>query len=371
MIMLGIECTGDVPFREVHMHGLVRDAERQKMSKTKGNVVDPLDLMDHYGTDACRIALLLSASSGADIALKMDRFEASRSFANKLWNASRLLFMNMERAGITAWNPDQPADPLSIEDAWIEERFNACAAIVGDALAVHRYHEAAQTLWDFIWKEFCDWYLEVKKLRFDSHALSLFERTLRLLHPFMPFVTEELWQRLMSTSSAPHARSISLAPYPKPGSPSDDKQVDHFRMIQRIVTSVREMRADNKVDPKFEVESTLQLRDTPLPQTDVAVIENLAKVKITQSMITDTADVTPPFTLLMRLPSRPNGTASRARLEKDNARLEKGIESLSRQLADETFVNKAPAHVMDAMRAKLAEYQAQLKKNRDLLDSLE
>ncbi|HEX4749584.1 MAG TPA: valine--tRNA ligase [Bryobacteraceae bacterium] len=369
MIMLGIEITGDVPFREVHMHGLVRDAERQKMSKTKGNVVDPLDLMDQYGTDACRIALLISAAAGADIALKMDRFESSRAFANKLWNASRLLFMNMERAGITTWDPNQKVESLSTEDAWIEERLNACAQTLDDALKAHRYHEAAQTLWDFVWKEFCDWYLEVKKLRFDSHALSVYERMLRLLHPFMPFLTEELWQRLMSMSSAGHPKSISLAPYPKPaGVALADRNVEGFRRVQRIVTKAREMRADNKVDPKLELESTLHLRDSLLPQTELSFIESLAKLKITQTLMEDGAgESAPPFTLLLTIQSQANG-ASRARLEKDNARLQKAIDSQSRQLSDENFVAKAPPHVIESMRAKLTEYQAQLKKNRELLD---
>jgi valyl-tRNA synthetase len=370
MIMLGIEMTGQVPFREVHMHGLVRDAERQKMSKTKGNVVDPLDLMDQYGTDACRISLLLSAAAGADIALKMDRFESSRAFANKLWNASRLLFMNMERAGITSWNPIDAPVPTSIDDVWIEERLNACTETVDAALKVHRYHEAAQALWDFVWKEFCDWYLEVKKLRFDSHALSVYERMLRLLHPFMPFVTEELWQRLMSITSAAHSKSISLAPYPKPCPEIRHSQkTEEFRNIQRIVTRAREMRADNKVDPKLEIESTLQLRDRLLPENDIYLIENLAKLKLRQELVHGAAENALPFTLLLTLQTQPNG-ASRARLLKEIARLEKVIDSQTRQLDDETFVTKAPPHVIESMRAKLAEYQAQLKKNRELLDNL-
>ncbi|HZS57370.1 MAG TPA: valine--tRNA ligase [Bryobacteraceae bacterium] len=371
MIMLGIECTGDVPFREVHLHGLVRDAERQKISKTKGNVVDPLDLIERYGTDACRIALLISAAPGADIALKTDRIESARAFANKLWNASRLLFMNMERSGIDSWDPKESTGSLSTEDVWIEERLNSCAAIVDDALKAHRYHEAAQALWDFVWKEFCDWYLEVKKLQFDSHALSVYERMLRLLHPFMPFVTEELWQRLMSVSPAEHAKSLSLAPYPKPsGSWSENKKVEEFRLIQRIVTNAREIRADRKIDPKLQLESTLHLRDGLLSRSDLTVIESLAKLKITQTAMVESTDVALPFTLTIALDSQSNG-ASRLRLEKDNARLEKAIVTQSRQLNDHTFVSKAPAHVIESMRAKLAEYQAQLKKNRELLDNFE
>ncbi|MBV8897266.1 MAG: valine--tRNA ligase, partial [Acidobacteriaceae bacterium] len=297
MIMLGIECTGDMPFREVHMHGLVRDAERQKMSKTKGNVVDPLELIDRYGTDACRMALLLSASSGADIALKMDRFEAARGFANKIWNASRLIFMNMERAGITTWDPNVARPPDSIEDAWIEERLNTCVQIVEDALKVHRYHEAAQTLWDFVWKEFCDWYLEVKKLRFDVRALSVYERMLRLLHPFMPFLTEELWQRLMSTSSREHPKSISLAAYPKVRQQNPDRKGRDFPLVQSIVERARQIRADQKIEPKVEIESTLILRDALLAHPDLRIVETLAKLKIGQTLMDGTTEAAPPFTL--------------------------------------------------------------------------
>ncbi len=144
MIMLGLECTGDVPFREVHIHGLVRDADRQKMSKTKGNVIDPLIVMDRFGTDAVRVALLVSAAAGADIALKEDRMEASRAFANKLWNASRLLFMNMERSHVTSWARES-VSAATIEDAWILSRFRRVAEIANRALTLHRYHEAAQT----------------------------------------------------------------------------------------------------------------------------------------------------------------------------------------------------------------------------------
>ena len=158
MMMLGIEMTGDVPFREVHLHGLVRDADKQKISKTKGNTVDPLLIMDQYGTDACRIGLLISASAGADIALKTDRLESSRAFANKLWNASRLLFLNMERSKITSWT-SAPFPQEHLEDSWILGRLSEAATTVNTALAAHRYHEAAQTLWNFVWHDFCDWYL--------------------------------------------------------------------------------------------------------------------------------------------------------------------------------------------------------------------
>ena len=264
MIMLGIEMTGQVPFREVHIHGLVRDADKQKMSKTRGNVIDPLLIMDQYGTDACRIALLISAAAGADIALKEDRMESGRGFANKIWNASRLLFMNLERSAVHEWQPssEQSSGSGSIEDVWIFRQWNQTIHVVTRALDLHRYHEAAQALWDFVWHDFCDWYLEIKKLHFrensglDDHwksTLTIYEGALRLLHPFMPFVTEELWQRLNLTLKAETSqpKSISLSSYPVTFvESSSEEQINQFKMLQSVVTDARKMRADNQLDPK-------------------------------------------------------------------------------------------------------------------------
>ena len=209
MIMLGIEFMGDVPFRQVYIHGLVRDAEKQKMSKTRGNVVDPLVVTEQYGTDATRMALLTAAAPGTDIAFTPDRLDSSRAFANKIWNAARFLFLNMDRAGVKPWTPDNPESYLpegnALEDRWIFSRLNACAEQVNRAIEQFRYHDAAQSVWHFFWHEFCDWYLELKKLQFTDNSglnadwrnlLAAFESALRLLHPVMPFLTEELWQRL-------------------------------------------------------------------------------------------------------------------------------------------------------------------------------
>ncbi len=402
MIMLGIECTGDVPFREVHMHGLVRDAERQKMSKTKGNVVDPLDIIDRFGTDALRIALLISAATGADIALKPDRIEAGRAFANKLWNASRLLFMNMERSNIQTWTP--PADPRTnsdaLEDIWIFDRLKRATEIVTRALEVHRYHEAAQTLWDFIWHEFCDWYLEVKKLRFregsgvDAHweaTLTVYEAALRLLHPFMPFITEELWQRLVhgTERNQEQPKSVSLACYVQvPGADAPQDRLRQFALLQEIITAARELRADNKLDPKSTLEATLYVRNTAFADQDLAAISSLAKLTINQKQVAgngqaDRAAIsgqtglirsTPDFDLQIHAASpAQNGASSaesRARIQKAISGLERTIENSKRQLNDPTFVERAPEKVVNDLRGKLSDYEAQLKNNRDLLEGL-
>jgi valyl-tRNA synthetase len=386
MIMLGLECTGDVPFREVHMHGLVRDAERQKMSKTKGNVIDPLLIMDRYGTDACRIALLLSAAAGADIALKEDRVESGRAFANKLWNASRLLFMNMERSGIERWQPGRAHAALSTEDAWIRHRFNLCVRTVNEALRMHRYHEAGQALWDFVWHDFCDWYLEVKKLRFrensgqDDHwseLLGVYESMLRLLHPLMPFITEELWQRLMSLSVAPHPKSISLAAFPDPQEcPEYEVHAHLFSKIQQIVIAAREMRADGKLDPKATFVATLETRGLSIAEDDLAAIAGMARLRWQRiSAETVLSRSTPDFDLHIYVPgAQINGAANpaaRARILKEIGRLEAAIESSNRQLSDPVFLSRAPQPIVNSLKAKLADYELQLQKNRDLLKNLD
>ncbi len=374
MIMLGLECTGDVPFREVHMHGLVRDAERQKMSKTKGNVVDPLELIDQFGTDALRIALLISAATGADIALKQDRIEAARAFANKLWNASRLLFMNLERSNVTSWRHAALTSSY-MEDAWISRRLNAVTTLVNEALEQHRYHEATHELWHFVWHEFCDWYLEVKKLRFredsgqDEHwtaALTVYEATLRLAHPFMPFVTEELWQRLQTLAADPHPISVSLASYP---AASNLPQADDapFIVFQDVVREAREKRADLKLDPKTTLDATLLLKNGEFSREDLAILSNLTKLRIEQHPSSALANS---FELRIKTAGDVS-SAIRSRASKEVSQLQKVIETSKRQLSDEAFLSKAPENVVANLRAKMAEYEAQLAKNQELLEGLQ
>ncbi|HEX4231652.1 MAG TPA: valine--tRNA ligase [Bryobacteraceae bacterium] len=388
MMMLGIEMTGDVPFREVHLHGLVRDAEKQKISKTKGNTIDPLVMMDKYGTDACRIGLLISASAGADIALKDDRLEASRAFANKLWNASRLLFLNLERSKVVSWT-SAPFPHDYFEDSWIYGRLNHAATTVNAALASHRYHEAAQTLWNFVWHEFCDWYLEVKKLRFredsgqDTHwtaALTIYESMLRLLHPFMPFITEELWQRLIHALPGDRQFPVSISLECFPAGTAEATPATLFLVFQQAVTAARELRADNKLDSKSTLPAAIYLHGSLFKEEDLGILKNLTRLDIYQhpGAISDRSGLirsTPDFDLQIQAaaPSA-NGTAgveSVARVSKEIATLARNIENSKRQLADPAFLSRAPEKVVVGLRTKLAEYEVQLKKNKDLLEGLD
>jgi valyl-tRNA synthetase len=386
MAMLGIEFMGDVPFRQVYIHGLVRDAERQKMSKTKGNVVDPLVVNDKYGTDAVRMALLQGAAPGTDIVLTEERMDSSRAFANKIWNASRFLFLNMERAGIEPWLPETLGEfrPLPdtvslgvrIEDRWIFSRLNNCAEQVNRAIESYRYHEAAQVLWQFFWHEFCDWYIELKKLRFSDNSgltpgwrntLAAFETALRLLHPAMPFLTEELWQRLAAGSKT-RPISIALTGYPQYRREATDFEAEReIGILQEIVTMARTLRTEAKLDPKMLLEGVLYARNDALDlaRRHAEAIQKLANVKLEFSAeaapkaaaIRSTAQ----FDLVLHLPKSLE-EAQRKRIDKECEQLDKNIANLDRQLNDPAFLERAPAHVVEGMRTKLADYREQRRK---------
>ena len=246
-----------------------------------------------------------------------------------------------------------------------------------------------ETLWDFVWREFCDWYLEVKKLRFransgvDAHwqaTLTIYEAALRLLHPLMPFVTEELWQRLIhgTAANANQPKSISLAPYPTASFASDAKKVQTFELLQQVVTAARELRADNKLDPKAIIEATLYLPSAKFEGADLAAIGTLTKLKVVQqagklSEHKGLIRSTPDFDLQLHAEA-PAASASvgdsKVRVQKEIDSLEQLISRSKSQLSDETFLGKAPEKVVATLRAKLADYEEQLAKNKKLLENL-
>jgi valyl-tRNA synthetase len=359
MAMLGLEFAGDVPFRKVYIHGIVRDAQKQKMSKTKGNTVDPLDVTQKYGTDALRMALLTSAAPGSDIVWTEDKLPSARAFANKIWNASRFLFLNMEKAG---FEPSIPAVETSgaLEDRWIWSRLNAAADTVNRAIQQYRYHDAAQTMWHFFWNDFCDWYIELKKQRFtegsglDAHwanILNVFERALRLLHPSMPFLTEELWQRL----NPGEGRSITAAEFPQfDPALADPEAEEEMRRMQEVLVAARQIRSDANVPRKTPL--TLRLSG-PASYLD-AVRRNLEAMRRLDNVDFELVE-NQEAAFSLAAAAGFNG-ASSVRTEKEIEQLEKNIANSRRQLADEKFLSRAPAHIIDGIRAKLAEYESRL-----------
>ncbi|HEY1242093.1 MAG TPA: valine--tRNA ligase [Bryobacteraceae bacterium] len=386
MIMMGLEFMGDVPFRHLYLHGLVRDAERQKMSKTRGNVVDPLVVTEKYGTDAVRMSLLQGAAPTADVVLTEDRMESSRAFANKIWNAARFLFLNMERSGVEPWLPESLEDfqpepdteslEVPVEDRWIFSRLNSCAAEAARAIEQYRYQEFAQVLWQCFWHEFCDWYIELKKIRFRENSglnadwrntLAAFETALRLLHPAMPFLTEELWQRL-AQGRKDRPASIALAGYPRYQSESTDHKAEReIEIVQQVVTMARNLRAENKLDPKLQLDGALYSRNSALEiaEKHAPAIQELARVKL--HFHADAAPKaaairsTPEFDLVLQLP-KAQEDAQRKRLEKECEQLAKNIANSKRQLSDDVFLSKAPPQVIESIRKKLADYESQWNK---------
>ncbi len=394
MIMLGIEMAGDIPFRTVYIHGLVRDADKQKMSKTKGNVIDPIDVTEKYGTDAVRFSLVVAAGQGSDVVLKEERIASARNFANKIWNAARFVFMSLERSGAEPWAPEDPdnykpeagaAGEVPLEDRWIFSRLDETARLANEHIEKFRYHEAANLLYHFFWDEFCDWYIELKKLGFQENSgltpewknmLAALERALRLLHPLMPFITEELWQRLTAdTKNRP--KSIALAAYPQPKSEWRDQEAESkIRLLQEIVTAVRNLRAELNIAPKAELEGTVYAHTKQggeLVTQQAEAILRLAAVKL------DAREGKAPegkamhhegdFDLVLHLPEAEKGVL-KDRLQKQLQSLEKAKTSAERQLANADFVAKAPPKVTESMREKLADYNSKIERIGNTLKSL-
>src|SRR6202167_5205042 len=297
-----------VPFREVYIHALVRDADRQKMSKTKGNVLDPIEVIGQYGTDATRFTLAAMAAPGTDIAFSESRTAGYRNFANKIWNAARFMFMNVDRidaglrpvggqqhqAGVAGFHASTLALTSTPEDRWVLSRFNRAAADVNESLRTYRFDEAANRIYDFFWAEFCDWYLELIKprLNFEEGAdtaaariacenlVNLFEASLRLLHPVMPFITEEIWHAIYD--GKPPLKSIALAAYPA----ADENQIDlgaetDMAILQDLIVAVRNLRAELKVEPKVKEPVEVFAHEPAIRamlEQNLAAIERLASV---------------------------------------------------------------------------------------------
>jgi valyl-tRNA synthetase len=422
MIMLGCWFAGDVPmpdgsprsladsvpFREVYIHALVRDANREKMSKTKGNVIDPIEIVKQYGTDAVRFTLASMASPGTDIAFNVARTEGYRAFANKIWNAARFLFMNVDRAaevGIAVDPAALGAMPVVAADAplearWIVAELHATAAKVNQSLENYRYDDAANTIYQFFWGSFCDWYLEIVKLRLDfpmdgpesesasqqaskaagrkaalTTLVSVFEASLRLLSPFMPFLTEEIWHALYDGN--PPAKSIALASYPQAiENSADAAALSEMALLQSLIVEIRALRKEVGVEEKattpVEVRIGAKLQATV--QQNIAMVERLAKVSELRFVAEISAGLskhsTANFDVAVLYERTIDVPAERARLTKDIEKYEKGLASAARQLGNESFLAKAPAKVVEGLKKQEAETRLLLEKARTALDAL-
>ena len=367
MIMFGLKMTGQAPFHTVYLHGLIRDERGQKMSKSRGNVIDPLVLIDQYGADALRFTLVTGSTPGNDMRLNISRVEANRNFANKLWNAARFVVTNLTEDSLPL--PAAP-HPASLPDRWILSRHNRLIAAVTRLIEDYQFGEAGRQIYEFLWGEYADWYIEIAKTRLyggDPEAraatqailVHVLERTLRLLHPFMPFVTEAIWQGL------PHeGEALIIAPWPQPG-PTDPEAEAQMGLLMELVRGIRNARAEYNVEPARRIPALFVAGDqTTLLQAHRDLLVNLARLDARQTQITAAlADkpqqavtlVSGPVVCYLPLAGMVDRDAERARLRRELDDLARQVARLEALLANTGFVTKAPAEVVARERDKLAE----------------
>ncbi len=388
MIMSGLEFTGTVPFHTVYLHGLIRDEHGRKMSKTAGNVLDPLEIMDQYGTDALRFTLLTGSTPGNDMNLSIERIAANRNFSNKIWNATRFVVSNLGTAFQSGAGSTWNLSGLTLPDRWILSRLNRLVANVTRLIDSYQFGEAGRQLYDFLWSEFADWYIEVAKIRLygtDARAqatarrvlVHVLDRTLRMLHPFIPFITEAAWQHL------PHeGESLMIAAWPSQ-SPAllDDEAEAQMSVLIEVIRAIRNIRSEYDVEPAKRIAAYLaggehydllvkhQEIITALARLDGERLElsvSLAEkpAQAAGQVIAGGIEIFLPLAGMIDL------AAERERCQKEIAQLEKLIAASKTKLANPGFVNKAPAEVVEREREKLADLELQAAKTWDRLKEL-
>jgi len=403
MVMLGIHFTRTVPFRAVYLHSLVRTGSGEKMSKSKGTGLDPVALNQQYGTDAMRFCLSSMAAPGTDIVLSEDKLASARNFANKIWNAARFLFVNLdkfEEAGgkleelaapeVRAKTPYAHGGSVPLVDAWMFDRLASTVELMNEALANYRFHEAAQGVYQFFWGDFCDWYIEWVKPELQSedreratvawkNLFAAFDAALRLLHPFMPFLTEELWHQLPQKAGA---KSIALDAFPEARKNwKNAKAMTDVETIQEVVTTLRIIRAELKLDPKKKLAAEFSTTDAGAAETvrtNLGPIERFAFLSELRIVPREQFDAksgavrsTSRFDVRIAFSDAVDPAAEKARLKKEIEGLQKTITSKEGQLGNQTFRSRAPENIIKGLEATLAEQRIELKKLKDRLSQLD
>ena len=414
MIMMGLKFQGEVPFKEVYIHGLVRDAEGQKMSKSKGNVLDPIDIIDgieldsliakrtagmmqphlakkieqdtrkhfpdgiqSYGTDALRFTFASLASTGRDIRFDLARTEGYRNFCNKVWNAARFVLMNTEEQdnGLT----DALCTYTQV-DRWIISRLNQVTAITSNAIDNYRFDLAAQAIYEFTWNEYCDWYLELAKISLQSDdvtlqratrktLLTVLESILRLAHPIMPFITEEIWQRVAPLAGI-QAESIMLQPYPvADNSHIDNSAIAEINWVMNFILGVRRIRGEMNIAPSKPLPVLLQngsIIDQSYLSNSSVYLQRLGRLESITWLSND--DTTPEsaialvgeLKILIPIAGLIDKDAELIRLDKEIQKIKNDLPRIQGKLSNPTFINKAPAEVIDKENAKLTDLLSNL-----------
>ena len=381
MMFSALEHTGEVPFKHVFIHGLVRDSQGRKMSKSLGNGIDPLEIVDQYGADALRFTLATGNAPGNDMRFYIERVEASRNFANKIWNASRFTLMNLD----VTENKLPDLNDLQLEDKWILSKYNDVVKSVTENLDKFELGIALSNLYDFIWENFCDWYIELVKPRlFDKenptgktaqYVLTyVLSNTMKLLHPFMPFITEEIWQHL------PHeGESIMISEWPEYDEKLNfPKDVESIELIMQSISAIRNRRAEMNVPPSKKAKVIIVTDKTDVFEQGTVFFEKLASaseavVQTDKSGISDNAVnvVVPSAEVFLPLDELVDKTKELERLNAEKKKLEGEIKRVEGKLNNAGFVSKAPQKVVDEDKAKGEKYKEMLEKVLENIKSME
>jgi valyl-tRNA synthetase len=396
MIMAGLEVTGDiplpdgsprtkiadrVPFQDVYFTSIIRDEKGRKMSKSLGNSPDPLDVIDEYGADALRFTIIFLAPLGQDVLYANEKCEIGRNFANKIWNAGRFLLMNKEQLGSAATTPETLGAHADLADRWILSRLHSTVAQMNDLLARFEINQVSKILYEFIWHDFCDWYVEMVKGRFYGdepeevkrvvlgRALHVFDQALRLIHPFMPFVSEEIWQHIAERADG---ESIMIAPFPAADPAWIDRTTEEeMAFVQLVINSVRNIRGELSVPPSKEIELVLSFSDVHRGEildkyrtyfqrlarvTKISHLAGAAKPAQSASAVVEGGEIFIPLGGVIDL------AAERDRIQKEITRVRGMLDGIQRKLANESFVSKAPADVVEKEREKLESFRVNLEK---------
>lgn len=384
MMMMGMHFMKEVPFHDVYIHALVRDEKGAKMSKSKGNVVDPLTVMDDYGADALRFTMAAMAAQGRDIKLSMQRIEGYRNFATKLWNAARFCEMNgcVRRAGF------DPAAAKTTLNKWIYAEANATVAAVTEAIENYRFNDAANEVYRFVWNRFCDWYVEFAKPVFmgddeqakaETQAMAAWtlDEILKLLHPFMPFITEELWA-VLGENGPKRESLLCLAEWPKADEGADNKAVAEVNWVIDLISEIRSLRSEMNVPPVSLLPLTITGANEETKtranryESFIKRIARLADIAFADTPPQGSAQfVLGEATMALALANVIDLAAERERLSKEIGKLQKEIDKIDERFANEHFMAKAPEEVVEENRERRAEAEAAANKLKAALERLE
>ncbi len=371
MMMLGIYTMDDVPFRDVYLHALVRDENGDKMSKSKGNVIDPLEMMDKFGTDAFRFTLAAFSAQGRDVRMSEERIEGHKFFVNKIWNATRFSLMNL---GDYEPKETVPEGDLSPVDRWIASRLNRAVADVSTGLDDYRFNDAAAAVYQFVWHEFCDWYLELakpalygkvspeKKRAAQKTLYCTLKSSLKLLHPFMPFLTEEIWQTLVADG-----KSIMTADFPVfDASLSDPAAEGEMELIKEVITRIRNIRGEMAIAPSLKLTVRLSAPSAEIMNTleegrdYISGLANLGELEITGETEEPKGVATAiagPVRVYVFLAGTIDIEGEKSRLAREIAKLEKDLAVVSKKLANPAFIERAAPEVVKKEQEKLRDFE--------------